>query len=83
MRGGALIILGWAHELRGESVPAVACYENALALSESHGESMYRMLALLSMGVALRRHRKPNHAIQLVRQSLELARLVNDRRTVA
>ena len=58
MRGGALITLGWAQELRGESAPALASYEKALALSESHGESMYRILALLSMGarqMALRR----------------------------
>lgn len=83
MRGGALVILGWAQELRGESVAAMACYEGALALSESHGESMYRMLALLSMGGAKWRHGESDHAIQLVRQSLELARLVNDRRTAA
>ena len=83
MRGGALVILGWAQELRGESVTAMACYEAALALSESHGESMYRMLALLSMGGAKWRHGEADHAIRLVRQSLELARLVNDRRTAA
>jgi predicted ATPase len=83
MRGGALIVLGWAQELRGESVAAVACYEAALALSESHGESMYRMLALLSLGVAKWRRGEGEHAIRLLRQSLELARLVKDRRTAA
>jgi len=83
MRGGALVILGWAQELRGESVTAMASYEAALALSESHGESMYRMLALVSMGAAKWRHGEGDHAIQLVRQGLELARLVNDRRTAA
>jgi tetratricopeptide (TPR) repeat protein len=83
MRGGALVILGWAQELRGESVTAVACYEEALALSESHGESMYRMLALLSMGGAKWRHGETDHAIRLLRQSLELVRGVNDRRTAA
>lgn len=83
MRGGALITLGWAQELRGESMAAEASYEAALALSESHGESMYRMLALLSMGGANWRHGKSDQAIQLVRQSLELARAVNDRRTAA
>jgi non-specific serine/threonine protein kinase len=83
MRGGALIVLGWAQELRGESVAAAACYEAALALSESHGESMYRSLALLSLGVAKWRHGESDHAIQVVRQSLELARVVNDRRTAA
>ena len=83
MRGGALITLGWAQELRGESAAALASYEKALTLSESHGESMYRMLALLSMGGAKWRHGESDHAIQLIRQSLELARLVNDRRTAA
>jgi hypothetical protein len=61
----------------------MASYEAALALSESHRESMYRMIALLSMGVATWRHGETDYAIQLVRQSLELARLVNDRRTAA
>jgi tetratricopeptide (TPR) repeat protein len=83
VRASALITLGWAHELRGESVPAMACYEEALALCESHGESMYRMLALLSMGVFKWRHGEPAYAIRLARQTLELARLVNDRRTAA
>jgi non-specific serine/threonine protein kinase len=83
MRGGALVILGWAQELRGESMAAMASYEAALALSESHGESMYRMLALLSMGAAKWRHGDGDHAIGLIRQSLELARVVNDRRTAA
>ena len=83
MRGGALVVLGWAQELRGESVTAMASYEAALALSESHGESMYRMLALLSMGAAKWRHGEGLHAIRLLRQSLELARAVNDRRTAA
>ena len=82
-RASALLTLGWAHELRGESVPAIACYEKALALSQTHGESMYRMIALLSTGVATWRHGEPDQAIQLLRQSLELARLVNDRRTAA
>jgi non-specific serine/threonine protein kinase len=83
MLGGALVILGWAQELRGDSVSAIASYEKALALSEFHGESMYRMLTLLSMGGAKWRHGESDHAIQLVRQSLELAGLVNDRRTAA
>jgi non-specific serine/threonine protein kinase len=83
MRGGALVILGWARELRGESVIAMACYEAALALSQSHGESMYRMIALLSMGTAKWRHGEADDAIRLIRQSLELTKMVNDRRTAA
>jgi predicted ATPase/serine/threonine protein kinase len=83
MRACALIVLGWAHEFRGEPVPAVVCYEEALALSQHHGESMYRMFALASMGVAKWLHGEPESAKQLLRQSLELARLVNDRRTAA
>jgi predicted ATPase len=79
----ALLMLGWAQELRGESAPALASYEKALALSESHGESMYRMFALLSMGAAKWRYGDGDHAIRLIRQSLDLARLVNDRRTAA
>jgi non-specific serine/threonine protein kinase len=82
-RAAGLLTLGWAHELRGEAGPALASYEEALALCESHGESMYRMLALLSVGVAKWRHGEPDSAIALVRHSLELARLVNDRRTAA
>jgi predicted ATPase len=83
MRGGALLILGWARELRGESAIAMACYEAALALSQSHGESMYRMIALLSMGIAKWRHGEAPDAMRLIRQSLELTHMVNDRRTAA
>jgi hypothetical protein len=61
----------------------MACYEAALELSESHGESMYRMLALVSMGTAKWRHGGVEQAIRLIRQGLELARVVNDRRTAA
>ena len=83
MRGGALVMLGWARELRGEPTAAIACYDVALALSESHGESMYRMIALLSMGTVKWRHGEATDAIRLVRQSLQLAQMVNDRRTAA
>jgi predicted ATPase len=79
----ALLTLGWAQELRGQSAPALASYEKALALSKSHGESMYRMLALVSMGVATWRYGDGDHAIRLIRESLDLARVVNDRRTAA
>jgi non-specific serine/threonine protein kinase len=82
-RAAGLLTLGWAHELRGEADPALASYEEALALCESHGESMYRMLALLSVGVAKWRHGEADSAIALIRHSLELARVVNDRRTAA
>jgi hypothetical protein len=44
---------------------------------------MYRMLALVSMGTAKWRHGEGDDAIRLLRQSLELARAVNDRRTAA
>jgi non-specific serine/threonine protein kinase len=80
---GALVILGWAQELRGESVPAMASYEAALELSRSHGESTYRSLAMLSLGVAKWRSGEGQDAMRLLRQSLELVRVVNDRRTAA
>jgi hypothetical protein len=55
----------------------------ALALSESHGESLYRIFALLSMGAAKWRWGNGDHAIRLLRQSLDLAQRVTDRRTAA
>ena len=82
-QAGALLMLGWAHELRGDVHEAFLCHGKALALSESHGESVYRTYALWSIGVAEWREGDRGRAAQLLKQGLELAQLANDPRMAA
>jgi tetratricopeptide (TPR) repeat protein len=82
-QAAALLMLGWAHELRGDMHGALVCHEKALALSESHGEFVYRTYALWSIGVAKWREGEGDRAAQLLKQGLELAHLVNDPRMAA
>ncbi len=78
-----LINLGWAHELRGELAEALPWYEKALALSVSHGESVYRTNALWSIGVAKWRLNERDNAVQRLREGLQLAQVTNDARVAA
>lgn len=79
----ALLILGWAHELRGDLDQALAVNERALALTELHGESVLRSYALWATGIA--RWREGNHGAgaELLKRGLRLAQQLNDRRTAA
>jgi non-specific serine/threonine protein kinase len=79
----ALQVLAWAHELRGDLIEAVACYEKVLALTESHGESVFRSYALWGIGIAEWREGDRDHAVELLQQGVRLARQLNDRRTAA
>jgi non-specific serine/threonine protein kinase len=82
-QAGALILLGWAHELRGDTAGALFWYQKVRALTESRGESVYRMYALWSIGIARWRHGDREDAAQLLKEGLRLAHLVNDPRTAA
>lgn len=78
-----LMSLGWAHEMRGEQARALPWYEQTLALSESHGESVYRTNALWSIGVAKWRLGERDEAVRRLREALQLARVTNDARVAA
>ncbi len=79
----ALLILGWAHELRGNLDQALAVNEKALALTESHGESVLRSYALWATGIAKWREGDRVKGVELLKLGLWLARELNDRRTAA
>jgi predicted ATPase len=79
----AMLALGWALEFRGEMGRALIWQETALALSKSHGESVYRGLALWSIGVGWWRHGKPDRAEQLLKDGLRVTHRVNDARESA
>lgn len=79
----ALLILGWAHELRGNLDQALAVNEKALAITESHGESVLRSYALWATGIAKWREGNHDHGAELLKRGLRLAQELKDRRTAA
>ncbi|RZL84343.1 MAG: tetratricopeptide repeat protein [Rhodococcus sp. (in: high G+C Gram-positive bacteria)] len=78
---GVLHRLGMAYEQLGESQRASDCYEQIVAITQAHGESMYQSFALWAMGDAVWRHGDTHRAVQLLEQSLQLTRRVNTPRT--
>ncbi|MDI9954232.1 protein kinase [Rhodococcus sp. IEGM 1305] len=78
---GVLHRLGMAYEQLGESQRASDCYEQIVAITQAHGESMYQSFALWAMGDAVWRHGDTDRAVRLLEQSLHLTRRVNTPRT--
>ncbi|HET6732226.1 MAG TPA: protein kinase [Mycobacterium sp.] len=83
LRAAAMILLGWALEFRGEIGRALLWHEKALAIAESHGESVYREYALWSLGIGWWRHRRPDRAAELLKDALQLTYVVDDPRQAA
>jgi non-specific serine/threonine protein kinase len=83
LRVAVMILLGWSLESQGEISRALLWEEKALALAESHGESVYREYALWSLGIGWWRHRKPDRAAELLRDALQLTYVVDDPRQAA
>lgn len=73
-----LLQLGWAHAFRGDTERALVSHEKALAITESHGESVYRSYALWGTGVAHWQQGNEETAVRNLRQCLRLARLRDD-----
>jgi non-specific serine/threonine protein kinase len=82
-RAGALLLLGWAHELRGQMVEALAYLEKVLALAESHGESVFRSMASWSIGLEYWRQGEHANAAKILKRGLQLSQQLNDARTAA
>ena len=75
----SLILLGLAYQLLDtEPTRAIECYEEVLAITKAHGESVYRSYALWAMGVAQWRLGAQSRAVELLGEGLRLARLVDD-----
>ncbi|PBC35955.1 protein kinase [Rhodococcus sp. ACPA4] len=75
----ALGALGWAYELRGDVPLSITCYEEMLAITEDHGELMYRSYSLWAMGVTRWRQGDRHQAAQLMEDGLRLTRKIDDR----
>ncbi|MGW0173960.1 protein kinase domain-containing protein [Rhodococcus sp. NPDC003322] len=73
-----LLTLGWAHELRQDTASALECHEKILAITESHGESVYRSYALWASAVAAWRQGDRDSALRLLQQALVLIRQRKD-----
>ncbi len=83
LRVSAMILLGWCLEFSGEIGRALLWQEKALAIAESHDESVYRGYALWSLGIGWWRHRKPDRAAELLKDALRLNEVVDDPRQAA
>ncbi|MFV8054646.1 protein kinase domain-containing protein [Mycobacterium sp. 48b] len=79
----AMALLGWALQFRADNAGAVDWHERALALSEEHGESVYRSYVLWSLGVAHWQTHDIDRAAALLREGLQWAQGVDDARTAA
>ncbi|MFC9841217.1 protein kinase [Rhodococcus sp. NPDC127530] len=75
----SLTLLGLAYQLLdAEPHRAIECYEEVLAITKVHGESVYRSYALWAMAVAQWRLGAQSRAVELLGEGLRLARLVDD-----
>jgi non-specific serine/threonine protein kinase len=83
LRVGAMLMLGWGLEFRGEVGPALIWQEKAFAIAQSHGESVFREYALWSLGIGWWRHGNPGRARQLLEEALQLTYVVDDPRQAA
>lgn len=72
--------LGLAFGLSGLTQRAVEYHERVLALTEEHGEKMFRSLSLWGLAIAVWRQGDADHAVRLLEESLGLARQVHSPR---
>ncbi|MEU1432170.1 protein kinase [Nocardia sp. NPDC005746] len=68
----ALLGLGWVHEFREDTAAALSYHEQALAVTESHGDAVHRSYALCDTAVAVWRQGDSDRALRLVREGLRL-----------
>ncbi|MEN0139748.1 MAG: LuxR C-terminal-related transcriptional regulator, partial [Rhodococcus sp. (in: high G+C Gram-positive bacteria)] len=74
----ALHALGLVHEILGHVETATGCLDEAIRISESHGESVYLGRSSLTLGLVMWREGDRDRAVLLLRRGLELARVVDD-----
>lgn len=75
---GGLLGLGLASGLLGDEKRSIECHEQVLAITEPRGESFYRAYSLWALGLAVLRKPDIAKASELVKQGLQLTRLVDD-----
>ncbi|MGW5148915.1 protein kinase domain-containing protein [Rhodococcus koreensis] len=74
----SLHALGLAHEILGHAEAATRCLDEAIRITESHGESVYLGRSSLTLGLVMWREGDRDRAVLLLRRGLELARVVDD-----
>ncbi|MBU3065703.1 protein kinase [Nocardia sp. NEAU-G5] len=74
----ALLGLGLAHALWEENAAALSYNEQALAIAESHGDSVLRAYALWAAAVAEWRQGDYDRALRLLRQEIQLIKPQKD-----
>ncbi|MFI8975251.1 protein kinase [Nocardia asteroides] len=70
----ALIVLGWAHMLRGEPARATDHFRQVVSITEQSGESSFRAIALCGSGIAAWQQDARVAASQLLESALRLDR---------
>ena len=78
-----MLLMGWDSLIFGDIDSASSWFERALAMAESHGESVQRSHALVTTGIGRWRRGEIHRSEQLLRQGLRLSRALNDRWMVA
>jgi non-specific serine/threonine protein kinase len=77
-RFAAMYYLGWVHEVSGDLDEAMSCFETALDLTRSHGESMYQSRALVSVGMGHWLREEHDRAGRALIEGLCLSQLVGE-----
>jgi non-specific serine/threonine protein kinase len=80
VHAAAMALMGWALEFQGDVGRGLVWREKALAVYGSLGESVYRSSLLWSIGIGWWRHGEDERAEELLKESLQLSRLVDDPR---
>ncbi|MFD6057414.1 protein kinase domain-containing protein [Rhodococcus wratislaviensis] len=75
----AFVGLGMTHDLLNDTERAIECHQRVLAITEAHGESVYRSYSLWALAVAVWRLGDRARAVRLLGQALQIDRRVNDR----
>ncbi|EKT81399.1 protein kinase [Rhodococcus opacus] len=71
-------VLALANVLRGDTQPAIDCYERTIEITQSRGEFVYRAYSHWEMALAVWRQGDLNRATRLLEQGLHLTRRVDD-----
>ncbi|PND51178.1 MULTISPECIES: protein kinase [Rhodococcus] len=73
-----LVMLGLAYELRGDTDRAIECHRKVLAITEAHGEFVYRSYSQWALGVALFQEGDHHEARVMLEQALGVIRRVGE-----
>ncbi|MGW4337518.1 protein kinase domain-containing protein [Rhodococcus koreensis] len=73
-----LLTLGWARELRYDTMGALECHEKVLAITESRDESVWRSHALWGAAIAVWQQGDRDRALRMLQQGLVLVRRRKD-----